>query len=157
LLRNLNGYRQLGVDYVLTPSGQQLPQSPTGFQIAAKTPSAWLYHLSGAQRYFTAAGCRVHSADREHATLDCPRTATLIRRETDLPGWSATVNGHTAAIGRADGLFQTVQIPAGRHSISFSYAPPHIHWAELAFLAGILTLAASAVRTRRARAAPYPA
>jgi hypothetical protein len=157
LLRNLDGYRQLGVDYVLTPAGQQLGQSPTGFQIAAKTPSAWIYRLSGAQPYFTAAGCRIQSPDRQHATLTCTHPATLVRRETDLPGWNATLNGHTAGIGRADGLFQTVRVPAGQHRVSFSYAPPHIQWAELAFLAGLLTLGASAVRTRRARRLPAAA
>jgi hypothetical protein len=157
LLRNLDGYRQLGVDYVLTPSGQQLGQSPTGFQIAAKTPSTWIYHLSGAQSYFTAAGCRVHSTNRQNATAICTAPATLIRRETDLSGWSATMDGRSAPIGRTDGLFQTVRLAAGAHRVQFSYEPPDILWAELAFLAGLLALLATAASARRARHTTSPA
>jgi hypothetical protein len=154
LLRNLDGYRQLGVDYILTPSGQQLGQSPTGFQIAAKTPSTWIYHLSGAQRYFTAAGCRLHSSDRQDTTAICTAPTALIRRETDLPGWSATVDGHSAPIGRADGLFQTVRLAAGTHRVQFSYEPPGIGWAGLAFAAGLLALLAPAASAHRARRTP---
>jgi hypothetical protein len=151
LLRHLDGYRQLGVEYVLTPARQQLGQSPSGFQLAAKTPSTWIYHLSGARSYFTAGGCRVGSADRQSASVTCPHSATLTRRETDLPGWSATLDGRDVRIGRADGLFQAVTIPAGRHRIEFSYAPPGIGWAELAFLAGLLSLVATAAHTGRGR------
>jgi hypothetical protein len=157
LLGNLNGYRELGVDYLLTPAGQQLGQSPSGFQIAAKTQSTWIYHLSGAQNYFTATGCRVHSTDRQNATATCTAPTTLIRRETDLPGWSATVDGHSAPIARADGLFQTVRLAAGTHQVQFSYEPPGILWAELAFLAGLISLAATAASARRARHAASPA
>jgi hypothetical protein len=157
LLRNLDGYRQLGVEYVLTPPGQKLGQSRAGFQLAAKSPSTWIYHLSGAQGYFTAQGCRIHSADRQHATVDCPRPATLIRRETDLPGWSAAVDGHSAPIGRADSLFQTVRVPAGSHRVQFSYEPPEVLWAGLAFLAGLIALLATAASTRRARRTPSAA
>jgi hypothetical protein len=151
LLRNLAGYRQLAVNYVLTPAGQRLGQSAAGFQLVAKTHSAWIYHLSGARPYFTADGCRVRSADRQRATVACTTPATLIRRETDLPGWTATIDGRTGHIGRAEHLFQTVTVPAGTHQIEFSYAPPGILWAGLAFLAGLISLAVSAVTTTRAR------
>ena len=154
LLRNLDGYRELGVNYVLTPANQPLSQSPTSFQLAARTPTTRIYHLTGAAPYFTARGCRVQSADRQNATLTCPHATTLTRRETDLPGWSATLDNHQTPIRRADGLFQTTTVPAGTHHITFSYAPPDILWAALAFLAGILALIATTITTTRARTPP---
>lgn len=152
LLRNLDGYRALGVSYVLTPANQPLTQSPTGFQLAARTPTTRIYHLTGAAPYFTAPGCRLQSGDRQNVTLTCPHATTLTRRETDLPGWSANVDNHQTPIRQADGLFQTTTVPAGTHHINFSYAPPDILWAALAFLAGILALIATTITTTRARA-----
>jgi hypothetical protein len=157
LLRNLSGYRQLGVSYVLTPSGQALGQSPAGFQLAAKTPTAWIYHLTGAAPYFTAPGCAIRSSERQQAIITCPRATTLVRRETDLPGWSAQVDGAPATINPSQRLFQSVRVPAGRHSVSFAYAPPGIAWGAVGFLAGLLGLAAPALsvpgRRRRLTAA----
>jgi hypothetical protein len=154
LLRNLDGYRELGVNYVLTPANQPLSQSPTSFQLAARTPTTRIYHLTGAAPYFTAPGCRLQSDDRQNATLTCPHATTLTRRETALAGWTASLDNHQTPIRQADGLFQTTTIPAGTHRIAFSYAPPDILWAALAFLAGILALATTTVTTNRARTPP---
>ncbi len=151
LLHNLSGYRQLGVSYVLTPSGQALGQSPTGFELAAKTPTAWIYHLTGAAPYFTAPGCAIRSSERQQAIITCPRATTLVRRETDLPGWSAQVDGAPATVNPSQKLFQSVRVPAGRHSVSFAYAPPGIAWGAAGFLAGLLGLAAPAFPVSRRR------
>jgi hypothetical protein len=156
LLHNLSGYRQLGVGYVLTPSGQALGQSPSGFQLAAKTPTAWIYHLTGAAPYFTAPGCAVRSSERQQAILTCPRATTLVRRETDLPGWSAQVDGANAPINSSQKLFEAVRVPAGRHTVSFGYAPPGITWGAIGFLAGLLGLVGTAVYTSRSRRRPLP-
>ena len=70
----------------------------------------------------------------------CPRPATLVRRETALEGWSAAVGGRSLPIRTSDGLFQSVTVPAGSHRVTFSYVPPGIVWAGLAFLLGVLSL-----------------
>ncbi|MEO6857875.1 MAG: YfhO family protein, partial [Solirubrobacteraceae bacterium] len=154
LVRNLDGYRALGVNYVLTPANQPLTQSPSSFQLAARTPTTRIYHLTGAAPYFTAPGCRVQSGDRQDVTLTCPHATALTRRETDLAGWTATIDNHQTPIREADGLFQATTIPAGIHRVTFSYAPPDILWAALAFVAGILALGATTISTTRARKPP---
>jgi uncharacterized membrane protein YfhO len=81
----------------------------------------------------------------------CPRSTTLIRRETWYAGWSARLDGHATASRRADGLFQTVTVPAGSHQITFSYAPPGMNWALLGLLAGCALMLSPTVRARQKR------
>ncbi|HWE63074.1 MAG TPA: YfhO family protein, partial [Chloroflexota bacterium] len=50
-------------------------------------------------------------------------------------GWQVWVDGHRATVRKADYLLRAVQVPPGRHLITFVYAP-------LSYLAGmVLTLA----------------
>jgi hypothetical protein len=137
LERNLAGYRAAGVKYVLTPAGQALPQSPRGFTLVFRSPSTWIYRLAGAEPYITTTGgCRVTASDSSSARVSCPASAVLIRRETDLPGWSATVDGRGAGIHRNGGLFQSIRVPAGTHQVRFSYLPPNIGWGLLGLIGG---------------------
>jgi hypothetical protein len=143
LLDNLDGYREAGVAYVLTPAGQALPQSPGTFTLVLRTPSTWIYHLAGAAPYFTTgSNCTATFAGRASARVSCASPTTLVRRETDLPGWNATVDGRSVAIRPQDGLFQAVTVPAGAHVVSFSYQPPGIVWGYLLFAAGCVGLVA---------------
>lgn len=160
LLENLAGYRAAGVSYILTPPGQSFGANGGVFTLVDRTPTANIYHLSGAAPYLRAAGCNVRSSDRESATVSCPSRSTLVRLETNLPGWGAVVAGRSASISQVNGLFQSVSVPAGTHTVQFSYSPPNVVWGGIAFLAGIIALASAAVRHRleptasRARRAP---
>ncbi len=151
LLRNLAGYRVAGVSYVLTPPGQALPQAPETFSLVFRSPSTWIYHLAGTAPYFTAtnAACSVRSDRREAVRLSCPRPTQLIRRETDLPGWSANVDGKPVGIREADGLFQEVTVGPGSHRVEFSYLPPNVGWGFLALAVGCAWLLLSAATGRR--------
>jgi hypothetical protein len=149
LVRNLAGYRAAGVAYVLAPAGQRLAGSPGAFTLVARTPTTWIYHVRGSAPYFSAAGCTTRDAGRTSVTLTCPRPSTLIRRETSLPGWSATVSGSEAPVHTVDGLFQAVSVPAGTHTVSFSYSPPFIVWGWIAFAAGLIALGFSLVPASR--------
>ena len=80
--------------------------------------------------------------------MSCPRPSTLIRRETDLPGWSATVGGSGAPVRAFDGLFEAVPVPAGKHTVSFNYSPPFIIWGWIGFAAGLIALGLSLVPAR---------
>jgi uncharacterized membrane protein YfhO len=73
----------------------------------------------------------------------------LVRRETDLPGWSADVDGHSARVAEADGLFQAVAVGAGSHRVQFSYLPPNAGWGFLGLIAGCACLLLAAAIGRR--------
>jgi hypothetical protein len=139
LLKNLPGYRAAAVKYVLAPIGQTLPESPKSLQLVLKTPSAWIYHLTGSSPYFTATGpgCTVSSSSRTAATVTCSHATTLVRRETSMPGWSATTGGRSLPVSTYDDVFQSVTVPAGSHTVTFDYVPPDVALAVLAFIAGI--------------------
>jgi hypothetical protein len=138
LLGHLAGYRNASVTYVLTQAGQALPQSPSTFQLVYRSPSTWIYHLAGSAPYFTATtpGCAVRTEGRESVQLSCSARTVLVRRETDLPGWSAQVDGRPVSLRRSGDLFQAVSVGAGRHRVTFSYSPPNLDWGLLAFAAG---------------------
>jgi hypothetical protein len=153
LLKNLAGYRAAAVDYVLVPPTQALPETSTTFKLVFRSPTTRIYHLAGAASYFTATNrdCTVRAKGRQSVMLSCPASTVLVRRETDLPGWSVRVDGHPSRLHRFDDLFQAVNIQSGKHHVTFSYSPPHIRWGFLAFAAGCLwlVLAPIAARSRR--------
>lgn len=157
LLGHLSGYRAAGVAYVLAPPATPLPEGVSGLTLVQRSPSAAIYHLAGARPYFTAddPGCRVEFRSRTSVDITCLRPATLTRRETDLPGWDAELDGHSVPVRPVDGVFQAVRLPAGSHRVTFSYAPPHIGLGLLAFVLGCLGLLAGIVIPRR-RAARAP-
>jgi hypothetical protein len=49
--RNLDGFRAAGVRYVLTPPNAPLPASRSTFRLVFRSPSTWIYRLSGAAPY----------------------------------------------------------------------------------------------------------
>jgi hypothetical protein len=148
LLSQIDGYREAGVSYVLTSAGQALPERGFGLTLVLRTPSTRIYHLAGAQRYMstTNPGCDVSIEGRESARTICARATTLIRRETKLPGWRATIDGDTTPIHTYDGVFQTIHVPAGVHKVSFDYSPRNVGWGWLAFLLGLVALLLDACR-----------
>jgi hypothetical protein len=142
LERNLDGYRAAAVAYVLTPAGTALPQSRSTFQLVDRTPTAWIYHLSGATPYFSTVGggCRLSDQGRNSLTVDCAHPTRLTRAEIPFPGWSAAVDGHGTAIGRSSLGLEQITVPAGRHRVTFSYRPPHVIIGYVAFFLALLAL-----------------
>jgi hypothetical protein len=152
LRRNVAGYRAAAVAYVLVPPSQPLPKTKT-FKLVFRSPSTWIYHLSGAAPYFAATNphCPIRANGRQSAMLSCPSPTTLVRRETDLPGWSVRVDGQPARLHRFEDLFQAVNIQQGKHQVTFSYSPPQILWGYVAFGAGCLWLIVTPLAARRWR------
>ena len=143
---------------MLSPAGQALPESPATFTLVSRSPSTWIYHLARAAPYFTVTGaqCDLSPHGRGAAQVSCPNAATLIRRETYMPGWSARVDGHPARMQRVDHLFQAVSVTPGSHRVTFGYVPPNVGWGLAAFAVGggWLLLAGAAGRRRWARRQP---
>ena len=137
-------------------SGQRAPMAKAGLrlelfgpksQFAAKLRTVYndalmqVLELPAPKPYFEILGdgCRVaDSGSRTQVRVDCAGPGRLVRRELFFPGWRATVDGQAAVIGEFDGLFQVVDLPAGEHRLEFSYSPPYVEWAWLAFVGSLL-------------------
>jgi len=49
--------------------------------------------------------------------------AFLVLTDSFYPGWNAHIDGDETKIYRADGVVRAVYVPAGEHTIEFSYMP----------------------------------
>ncbi len=52
---------------------------------------------------------------------DAPRACWLVLADAWYPGWTATVDGKPATIARANYMYRAVPVPAGRHTVIFTY------------------------------------
>jgi hypothetical protein len=150
----------------------------TALQVALDAPSWRLVGLRGSLTLFRAtrvlapvwlsrpargATARlVASSEDGSASVAVTTTspARLVRSETWLPGWGATLVGGAGTPPRSvavvpDGLVQSVIVPAGTWTVEFAYHAPHLRLgivvtalALLALLAALLALALGRPRRR---------
>ena len=68
---------------------------------------------------------RITRYGNDSLTVDASARAPgmLVLSDAWDPGWKATVDGHSAPVHRVDYVFRGVQIPAGRHTVRFTYEP----------------------------------
>lgn len=62
--------------------------------------------------------------DEERYEVESDGPGWLLVRSTHARGWRATLDGHPAALLRADGRHRAVAVPAGRHAVTLRYEPP---------------------------------
>jgi hypothetical protein len=62
--------------------------------------------------------------DRERWTVDAPAGGLLRVSGRWAHGWTARVDGRRVPVYRADGIFRSVVVPAGRHTVTFTYSNP---------------------------------
>jgi hypothetical protein len=63
------------------------------------------------------------SPEEMEITADTTTAGILILADTFAPGWHAYVNGVREPILKVNGMFRGVYLPAGKHSVTFTYAP----------------------------------
>jgi hypothetical protein len=84
---------------------------------------------------------------RIEAATDTP--AVLMLNDAHYPGWRAYLNGRAVPILRADYLFRGVMLPAGKHTIEFSYQPASFWWGLAISLITLLVVVALLAWPRR--------
>jgi hypothetical protein len=118
-------------------------------------------HAPAAAPPGSAAYTEVHPED-VRVTVDATAPSVVVIRNTWDRGWSATVDGRTVPVLRADYLLQGVPVPAGHHEIRLTYDDPTIAagialsavvWLVFGVALGWLMWAG---RRRRKRATPSP-
>jgi len=84
----------------------------------------------------------------------------VVLNEIAYPGWEVEVDGRDAAPLTADYLLRAAVVPAGTHTLVWTYAPPHYRLLAVLWLLGCGVLVAAGVsawRRRRQRPASAPA
>lgn len=87
-----------------------------------------------------------------------PAGASLVVSENYYPGWTATVDGRPAAVGRADYVLTGVALPAGARTVSLRFTSPRFQTgllvSALAVALAFAAFGAGLVLERRRGAAP---
>jgi len=97
--------------------------------------------------------CSIDSYESTRVTMRCTadRPGYAVLLDAWSPGWSATVDGESAAIERADVVVRAVRIDAGDHVLTFSYRTPGLRIGAVLSLLGWLNLAVLWFVLRRSR------
>jgi uncharacterized membrane protein YfhO len=89
-----------------------LEERPIGWTTPVETPEA-APPVEISQR-------RANSVQLE---VNTPITAMLVLLDSYTPGWHATVDHQPTPIYPANHTFRAIVVPAGRHTVAFTYAP----------------------------------
>jgi hypothetical protein len=93
-----------------------------------------------------------YGAERVTAEASTPRSGMLVLTDVYYPGWTVTVDGHSAPIQRVDYLLRGVSLSPGTHRILFRYQPSSFRLGWIISLTALLAVLATAligVRSRR--------
>ena len=163
LIAHFGAFEDASVKYLLFP--HQVPIDPAltrlGVKEVFRDSLAAIYEMPSPRPFVSASSpsCIVSVVSVNHTSVLCPKgPATLLRTELSMPGWSATVNGRPAAITTIDGVYQSIEVPAGASKVRYFFRPPHETLAlVLAGLALIFSIATWALSRRRRSHPPQDA
>lgn len=118
-------YEDAGVALVAAPTPDVLPADAAVVYRDATVTIGRLPHPRPLVSAESGGPCT--TSGKEYATFRaaCSAPATIRVTQLGLPGWTATVNGHPAALRPdASGFFQLVDVPAGRSTVVMHYWAP---------------------------------
>lgn len=92
-------------------------------------------------------GARVtaHEEDRVTVQATASRPALMVLADNAYHGWTATVDGRETPIVRTNHTLRGVVVPAGTHTVEFTFRPGDLYTGFYLYLAGFGLLAAYAV------------
>jgi hypothetical protein len=154
LAEHLRSYEDASVKYLLAPRSLVLSTElrSLGVRTVFRDQTASVYQLPSTRPFFsTSSPCHSVSTSVDVVTVSCSKATTLLRTELSMSGWSASVNGQSAAITTVAGVYQEVRVPKGTANVIYSFLPPHEHLALLLSLLAALFLAGSFCAESRLR------
>ncbi len=83
-----------------------------------------------------------YGSDEVAYEVESAKGGLVVFSEVYYPGWTATIDGQPAQVGRANYVLRALNVPAGKHEVVFTFAPQSINATEtIAYVAlGILLL-----------------
>ena len=97
-----------------------------------------------------------YEAERVVARTNARGRSLLVLTDVHFPGWKVSVDGRPSTMERVDYLLRGVMVPAGRHTVEFSYEPASFRAGWILSVLGLIALAAAlfAGLRKRRRASP---
>jgi hypothetical protein len=91
------------------------------------------------------------SFDLSEWSIAAPREGWLVVRDLYWPGWKAAVDGRSARVFPADGLFRAVRVPKGEHRVTFRYRPAALLLGAILSVLGLTITLLAVWRQRQER------
>ena len=145
--------RRLGVRYYVAAPGLE----PAGMTVVLRTPQATVVRddkalpLARVNRPGRTDPARILVRDPDRVVIATPPgpAGRLVLADPPYPGWTVTVDGHSAPVRDQDGLFRAVDLPAGRHTVEWRFEPRSVKMGFFISLAALLAVAGYAIFMRR--------
>jgi hypothetical protein len=142
VIQHFKAYEGASVKYLLMPKSVVILPGLTklGVKQVFVDKFASIYEMPNPRSFFStkSATCTVTSTDVDTALVNCASGGSVLTRtELSMAGWQAYVNGKLVTIRTSDGVYQSVPVPAGTSTVTYTFLPPH---EKLAMLAGLLAL-----------------
>jgi hypothetical protein len=157
LVAHFKNYEAASVKYVVMPTALVISPALTKLGVTPVFTDAKvnIYQLPHPRAFLStrSSSCTVTTLNVDKATVNCPDGGTtLIRTELMMAGWKAYVNGKSVTIKTTDhGVYQSVKVPHGASTVTYSFLPPHEKYAILLALLAAIFLVAAWVYERRYR------
>ena len=140
-------YEAASVKYLMMPAALVISPALTNLGVTKVFSDAKvdIYQMPDPRPFMStrSSSCTVTTLNVDKASVDCPNgSSTLIRTELMMAGWRARVNGEVVTIKTVDhGAYQSVKVPQGTSTVTYSFLPPHEKYAVLlALLAGLFLI-----------------
>lgn len=137
-----SAFRKAGAEYIVMTHGvaTEATGAKYGLTRVFRDAKIEIWRDPKAAPYYSTSKneCSIRTQSLSGVTLDCALPTTLLRRQLSSPGWTATVNGTTSTVvDTPDRLFQSIPVPAGVSTISYSYMPKYFVAASALSLAAV--------------------
>ena len=119
--------RWLGVRYYVAQDGEV----PRKLKVVLRTPNATVVRddnalpIARVNRPGRTDAARIVVREPDRVVIDTPAgpAGTLVLADPVYPGWSVTVDGHSATERVQHGLFRAVDVPSGAHRVEWRFSP----------------------------------
>jgi hypothetical protein len=97
-----------------------------------------------------------YGRERVEVRTRADRPSLLVLTDSWFPGWKAKVDGKSTPVERVDYVIRGVKVPAGAHTVEFTYEPSSWRIGWILSLLALLTIVASAAIGRQRAERGHP-